>query len=66
LDLRGRKGQEAGEDCIMSCFTKYYGDQIKDDEKCIQYFWLGNLKGRDYLEDRCRWGLREIGWKGVD
>jgi len=27
LDLRGRKWQEAGEDCIMRSFTKYEGIQ---------------------------------------
>jgi hypothetical protein len=38
LDLRGRKGWEAGGDCILRGliivrFTRYYyGDQIKEDE----------------------------------
>jgi len=33
LDLRRRKWQEAGEDCIMRSFTKYYWTgQIKEDE----------------------------------
>jgi len=26
-------------------------------------FWLGNLKDRDYLEDK---GVQEIVWEGVD
>jgi hypothetical protein len=29
-------------------------------------FWLGNLKGRDHLEDNIRMDVRELGWKDVD
>jgi len=33
LDLRGRKWQETGEECIMGSFAKhYYGDQINENE----------------------------------
>jgi hypothetical protein len=64
LNLRGRKWQEAGEDCIMrsfiTCTLQFYGDQIKEDEvddACSRrrekhtIIWLQSLKRGDHLED---------------
>jgi hypothetical protein len=63
LNLRGRKWQDAGEDCTMKSFMNcFYGEQIKGDEmdgtcrthgrnkKCYSML-IGKLKGRDYSKN---------------
>jgi hypothetical protein len=66
LDLRGRKWQEVGEDCIMrsfitlACISKYYGNQIKEGETSRACSRHG--KTWAYI----RMDFRERGWCVLD
>jgi hypothetical protein len=69
---------------MFAFFTKYWGDQIRrkemgwscytygGEEKCIQGFGGGKLRGRDHLKDTgidgrkiIKWILSEAGGRGA-
>jgi len=64
LELRGRKWQEAGEDCIMRSFmtcTLHQGDQIKDDEMDGACRMCGRYDKYTIFSDEGRRPLRNLG-----
>jgi len=70
LDLKGRKWQEAVEDCIMRSFITI---ARMGGRRRTYNIWIGKPgRNRPFGRPRRRWGsniridLREIGWEGMD